>query len=65
MLYEVITTAQLVADGVITDGMAVKVNAALKVSAAINKPIVVASWKDPELLIKLANGEAAGTKLQA
>ncbi len=58
-------TAQLVADGVITDGMAVKVNAALKVSAAINKPIVVASWKDPELLIKLANGEAAGTKLQA
>ncbi len=45
--------------------MAVKVKAALQVSAAIQKPIVVASWRDPELLVKLANGEAAGTRLQA
>ena len=58
-------TEQLIADGVITDGMAVKVKAALQVSAAIQKPIVVASWRDPELLVKLANGEAAGTRLQA
>lgn len=58
-------TEQLVADGVITDGMAVKVKAALQVSAAIKKPIVVASWRDPQLLVKLANGEAAGTRLQA
>lgn len=32
--------------------MAVKVKAALQVSAAIQKPIVVASWRDPELLVK-------------
>lgn len=60
-----IQTAALIAQGVITDGMAVKVNAALKVSAAINQPIIVASWRDPSLLIKLAAGESAGTVIQA
>ena len=60
-----VKTEQLVADGVITDGMAVKVKAALQVSAAIQKPIVVASWRDPDLLLKLAKGETTGTRIQA
>lgn len=58
-------TEALIAQGVITDGMAVKVKAALKVSAAIRQPIVVASWKDPALLLKLAAGQSAGTVIQA
>ena len=45
--------------------MAVKVKAALQVSAAIQKPIVVASWRDPDLLLKLAKGETTGTRIQA
>jgi acetylglutamate kinase len=60
-----VKTEQLVVDGVITDGMAVKVKAALQVSAAIQKPIVVASWRDPDLLLKLAKGETTGTRIQA
>jgi acetylglutamate kinase len=54
---------QLVIDGVITDGMAVKVQAALKAARTLGRAISVASWREPEKLPALLAGEAVGTKV--
>ena len=59
---------QLIADGVITDGMSVKVKAALEAAAFLNSAVALASWKDPAKLASLLagethNGESVGTQV--
>lgn len=51
----------LIAAGVIKDGMIVKVRAALDAARILRRPIAVASWKEPEKLQQLLAGEPAGT----
>ncbi|WP_432468498.1 acetylglutamate kinase [Agarivorans sp. Z349TD_8] len=60
---------QLIDDGVITDGMTVKVKAALDAAAFLQAPVALASWKDAEQLASLLagqlyNGESVGTQVQ-
>ncbi|WP_051333509.1 acetylglutamate kinase [Aliagarivorans marinus] len=50
---------QLIADGVITDGMAVKVNAALDAAQTLGQQVLLASWQQPELLADFLSGTAA------
>ncbi|MBQ8707648.1 MAG: acetylglutamate kinase [Succinivibrionaceae bacterium] len=57
--------AELVAEGVITGGMEVKVKAALEAAATLGKPVSVAGWKHPEKLSRLLAGEAIGTRVLA
>lgn len=47
---------------VITDGMIVKVRAALEAANELGRPIDVAGWKSPELLPQLFAGESIGTR---
>ncbi|NJD85871.1 acetylglutamate kinase, partial [Candidatus Erwinia dacicola] len=47
---------QLIADGVITDGMIVKVNAALEAARTLGRPVDIASWHHAEQLPTLFNG---------
>ncbi|RCU45098.1 MULTISPECIES: acetylglutamate kinase [Corallincola] len=54
---------QLVAEGVITDGMAVKVQAALQAARTLGRSIAVASWREPEKLTDLLAGKPVGTKV--
>jgi acetylglutamate kinase len=58
---------QLIAKGIITDGMVVKVNSAFEAVKELGQPIVIASWKESDQLIKLFNGisGATGTKIIA
>ena len=49
--------------GVITDGMAVKVKAALHAAETLGKPVCVASWRYPDQLLKLLAGGAVGTQV--
>lgn len=55
----------LIAAGVISGGMEVKVKAALEAARGLGKPIVVASWREPEQLLKLLSGGAVGTRIAA
>ncbi|SHF41393.1 acetylglutamate kinase [Vibrio gazogenes] len=48
---------QLIADGVITDGMIVKVKAALEAADDLGRAITVAGWRTPELLAHLFSGD--------
>jgi acetylglutamate kinase len=57
--------SKLIEQGVIKDGMMVKVNAALDASAFIGQPVALASWKDSKALSALLKGEAVGTKVSA
>lgn len=57
------TAADLMEKGVIADGMAVKVKAALHAAETLGKPVAVASWRYPDLLHKLLAGGAVGTKV--
>lgn len=52
----------LIADDVITDGMIVKVRAALQAANELGRPIEVASWRYPEKLVELFAGESIGTR---
>ena len=45
----------------ISDGMAVKVKAALHAAETLGKPVCVASWRYPDQLLKLLAGGAVGT----
>ncbi len=54
--------ASLIEGKVITDGMIVKVNAALEAAKDLGRPIEVASWRYPEKLAKLFAGESIGTQ---
>ena len=55
----------LIEQGIITDGMIVKVNAALDAASALGRPVDIASWRDVEKLTALFNGIAIGTRVSA
>lgn len=54
---------QLVKQQVIRDGMLVKVNAALTAAQCLQKPVTIASWKQPQALCELAKGQSVGSKI--
>ena len=56
--------AELIEQGVIEKGMKVKVEAALEVAQWMGKAVQVASWKQPQQLIALTNGQSVGTQIQ-
>ncbi|OLQ86193.1 acetylglutamate kinase [Vibrio ponticus] len=53
---------QLIDGQVITDGMIVKVKAALEAANDLGRPIEVATWRYPEKLAQLFAGESIGTQ---
>ncbi|MCK9783163.1 MULTISPECIES: acetylglutamate kinase [Enterobacterales] len=58
--------AQILIDqGIITDGMIVKVNAALEAAKTLGRPVEIASWRHAEKLTTLFNGVAVGTRILA
>lgn len=54
---------QLVADGVITDGMIPKTRAALATARSLQRPIAVANWRYPERIAELLAGAPVGTRI--
>ncbi|AYC17116.1 Acetylglutamate kinase [Dickeya dianthicola] len=56
---------ELIAQGIITDGMIVKVNAALDAAHALGRPVDIASWRHAEQLPMLFNGVSIGTRILA
>ncbi|ADN00507.1 acetylglutamate kinase [Dickeya dadantii] len=56
---------ELIAQGIITDGMIVKVNAALDAARALGRPVDIASWRHAEQLPALFNGVSIGTRILA
>ncbi|AKA39963.1 acetylglutamate kinase [Yersinia ruckeri] len=56
---------QLIAQGIITDGMVVKVNAALDAARALGRPVDIASWRHADQLPALFNGVPIGTRILA
>lgn len=56
---------RLIAQGVITHGMMIKVRAALDGAKTLNRPVEIASWQDPKLLVRLFQGGSIGTQLTA
>ncbi|SFN60412.1 N-acetylglutamate kinase [Izhakiella capsodis] len=56
---------QLIDEGIITDGMIVKVNAALDAARILGRPVDIASWRHAELLHDLFNGVPIGTRILA
>ena len=58
-----VTALDLMEKGVISDGMAVKVKAALHAAETLGKPVCVASWRYPDQLLKLLAGGAVGTQV--
>ena len=55
---------QLIDAGVIRDGMAVKVRAAFDAATTIGGVVYLASWKSPDKLVAMLNGEPTGTKVR-
>ncbi|MGO2342327.1 acetylglutamate kinase [Vibrio litoralis] len=53
---------QLIEQQVITDGMIVKVQAALEAANQLGRAIEVAGWKSPEKLTQLFAGQSIGTR---
>ncbi|RPD97628.1 acetylglutamate kinase [Candidatus Pantoea deserta] len=56
---------QLIAQGIITDGMIVKVHAALDAARTLGRPVDIASWRHAEQLPDLFNGVSIGTRILA
>ncbi|USD66605.1 acetylglutamate kinase [Vibrio sp. SCSIO 43136] len=56
------TAEELIKGQVITDGMIVKVKAALQAANELGRPIEVATWRYPEKLNQLFSGESIGTQ---
>ncbi len=54
---------ELIERGVVSGGMIPKVKAALAAADAAQAPATIASWNDPQDLIRLARGEAVGTRV--
>ncbi len=54
---------QLIEQGIITDGMIVKVNAALDAARTLGRPVDIASWRHAEQLPALFNGMPMGTRI--
>jgi len=52
-----------IADGAIRGGMIPKVRGAVQAAQASRVPVVIASWNDPEALLKLSTGESVGTRV--
>lgn len=55
----------LIQQGIITDGMIVKVNAALDAARTLGRPVDIASWRHADQLPSLFNGVAIGTRILA
>lgn len=60
-----IAAKKLISQGIITDGMIVKVNAALEASMALKKSVDIASWQNIADLPLLFNGKNIGTRVFA
>lgn len=58
-------TELLIEQGIITDGMVVKVHAALDAARTLGRPVDIASWRHAEQLPALFNGTAIGTRILA
>lgn len=56
---------ELIEQGIITDGMIVKVNAALDAARTLGRPVDIASWRHAEQLPVLFNGTPIGTRILA
>ncbi len=56
---------QLIEQGIITDGMIVKVNAALDAARTLGRPVDIASWRHADQLPALFNGMPMGTRILA
>jgi len=56
---------QLIAQGIITEGMIVKVNAALDAARTLGRPVDIASWRHADQLPALFNGVSIGTRILA
>lgn len=56
---------QLIAQGIITDGMIIKVHTALQAAQKLGRPVDIASWRQAEKLVQLFNGSPVGTRIQA
>lgn len=56
---------QLIVQGIITDGMVVKVNAALDAARSLGRPVDIASWRHADQLPALFNGVPIGTRILA
>jgi len=56
---------QLIAQGIITEGMIVKVNAALDAARTLGRPVDIASWRHADQLPALFNGVPIGTRILA
>lgn len=56
---------QLIEQGIITDGMIVKVNAALDAARTLGRPVDIASRRHAEQLPALFNGMPMGTRILA
>ncbi|AKC32363.1 acetylglutamate kinase [Candidatus Pantoea carbekii] len=56
---------KLIADGIITNGMIIKVNAALEAVRTLGRPVDIASWRYAEQLPILFNGVSIGTRISA
>lgn len=57
--------SRLIDRGVITGGMIPKATAAAKAAAVAMAPATIASWNQPEDLVRLARGESIGTQVIA
>lgn len=53
----------LIEQGVITDGMVVKVNSALRAAKVLKRPVDIASWRQIDTLITLFDGKNKGTRM--
>ncbi|MDN3652860.1 acetylglutamate kinase [Thalassotalea ponticola] len=54
---------QLIAEGVICEGMVAKVNAALEAATRLRRSIAVTSWKTPQHLLQMYSGGEFGTRI--
>lgn len=57
--------ARLIERGVITGGMIPKATAAARAAAMAGAAATIASWNEPEDLVRLARGQMAGTQVSA
>lgn len=58
-----IQAQKLIEQGIITNGMIVKVNAALEAARVLHRPVDIASWQNAEELKLLFNGKNIGTRV--
>jgi acetylglutamate kinase len=56
-------TQQLIAQGVIADGMQVKVQAAQQAANQLGRPVTIGSWRNADGLLKLFHAQMPGTQV--